>query len=262
MGKDQGRTDDLGSVNETANLIAAGDHDVTPPLVSIIFATYNERENIEGVINAALKNVREPVEIIVVDDNSPDGTANYVRELNNPHVTLIQRFRERGLASAIARGVLESRGKIVGWIDADMPEETKNLSQMIDLNGEYDVVIASRFVDGGVDTRHPSRQIASRLLSWFAKIILGYGINDYGSCIATVRRTVFDDVMIIPYGFGDFFIEFVYGCLKKGFKVYEMPFTQYTRASGTSKSFPNLAGFLWLGFKYIIRILATRFRPD
>jgi len=93
-------------------------------------------------------------------------------------------------------------------------------------------------------------------------MVLGYGINDYGSCIATVRRTVFDDVMIIPYGFGDFFIEFVYGCLKKDFKVHEMPFTQYTREGGTSKSFPDMKGFLWLGFKYVVRILATRFRPD
>jgi len=232
------------------------------PLVSVILATYNERDNIGQMIEATLENIRQPVEIIVVDDNSPDGTADYVRGLENPDVILILRLRERGLASAVARGVMESKGEIIGWIDADMPGEAKNLSNMVELTKVHDVVIASRFVAGGGDTRHFARTLASRLINGFAKAVLGYGINDYGSCVAMVRRNVFDDVMIIPYGFGDFFIEFVYGCCKKGFMVHEMPYHLLSREGGASKSFPSIKGFLWLGSKYVIRVLAARFRPD
>ena len=235
-----------------------------PPLVSIILPTYDERENINRMIQAVLDNVRQPLEIIVVDDNSPDGTADYVMKLDLRDVKVILRHRERGLASAIGRGVMESRGEIIGWMDADMPREAEFFAKMIKLNDMHDVVIASRYIGGvsGGDTRHPSRKLASRLINWFAGVILGYGITDYGSCVATVRRTVFDDVMIIPYGFGDFFIEFVYGCCKKGFIVHEMPFILLSREGGKSKSFPSLSGFLWQGFKYAIRIIATRFRPD
>lgn len=261
MGKEQDDTSAI-EAKEDAKTDISVSQDSKLPLVSIIIGTYNERENIGGMIDAVLKNIRQPVEIIVVDDDSPDGTAVCVRELNNPHVKLIHRLRENGFASAIARGVLESSGEIVGWIDADMARESKSLLRMIELTAEYDVVIASRFVEGGGDTRHPVRTFASRLINWFAGLVLGYGIKDYNSCVVMVRRTVFDEVMIIPYGFGDFFIEFVYDCCKKGFKVHEMPFFLHSRDEGTSKSFPSLTGFLWMGFKYFVRVLATRFRPN
>lgn len=256
MGKEQENT-------VTANPSSSADPvDGEPPLVSVIIGTYNERENIGKMIDAVLENVRKPVEIIVVDDDSPDGTWEYVRGLDKPGVKLLHRLRENGLASAIARGVLESRGEIVGWIDADMSGESIYLPKMVDLTAQHDVVIASRFVEGGGDKRHFSRTISSRMVNWVAGMVLGYGIKDYNSCVVMVRREVFNDVMIIPYGFGDFFIEFIYGCCKKGFKVHEMPFFLLSREEGASKSFPSVTGFLWLGSKYLMRIIATRFRPD
>ena len=106
------------------------------------------------------------------------------------------------------------------------------------------------------------RVCASYLVNGFAHLVLGFGIKDYDSNICAVRRTVFDEITPIAYGFGDFFIEFAYDCRRRGFKVIEVPYVLGVREGGVSKSFPNLGGFLWLGFKYCVRIIAIRFRPD
>ena len=232
------------------------------PLVSIVIPSYNESDNIEATIRAVFEHVRAPVEVVIVDDNSPDGTAGVVEGMNDPRVILIKRARGRGLASAIMRGILESNGEIIGRIDADMATETQYFPAMIEKNNEHDVVVASRFVDGGGDERHFVRIWASYLINGFANLILGIGIKDYDSCVFTVRRPVFDDVMIIPYGFGDFFIEFIYQCLRRGYSVVEHPYVLCARDGGKSKSAPDLRGFLWLGFKYCVRVVATKLRPD
>lgn len=232
------------------------------PLVSIIIATYEEHDSIQETIPAVFEEIRAPVEIIVVDDDSPDGTADYVRSLGDPRVKLIHRKRSKGLAAAIMRGIMESRGDIIGWIDADMAKEVTYLRRMIELTAEYDVVVASRLVEGGKDARGATRSLASVLINILARLILGPEIRDYSSCVAMVRREVFDDVIPIAYGFGDFFIEFIHGCSKRGFKVHEIPFTMGQREVGISKSFPSVLGFLWLGFKYCVRIVSTRFRPN
>lgn len=238
--------------------------DKTLPLVSIIIGTYNESVTIGDTVKTILQEVRAPVEVVVVDDDSPDGTAAVVTAMEEPCVRVIQRKRGKGLASAISRGIVASRGEFVGWFDADMAREAVYIHNMVELisEGNYDIVIASRYVEGGGDSRASMRVNASILVNSFARLILGPKIHDYSSCIAIVRREVFNDVLPIPYGFGDFFIEFVYQCVKKGFRVHEMPFNLGTREAGTSKSYPSFGGFIWMGLKYVIRILAARFRPD
>ncbi len=89
-------------------------------LVSIILATYNESENIRDMIAAILAQVPDPVEVIVVDDNSPDQTWRIASELNDPRIKVIRRVNTRGLASAINRGIIESQGDFIGWMDADL----------------------------------------------------------------------------------------------------------------------------------------------
>jgi len=232
------------------------------PLVSVILATYNEKDSIGETVKAVLTHVRPPVEVIIVDDNSPDGTAGAVKVLNDPRVRVVTRKRARGLASAIALGIAKSTGDIVCWIDADMSAECRYLPAMIEGTRDHDLVIASRFVKGGGDERHPVRVYASHLINGFANLVLGHGIKDYDSCVCAVRRAVFDEVTPIAYGFGDFFIEFAYNCRRRGFRVVEVPYVLGAREGGESKSFPSLGGFLWLGFKYCVRIIAVRLRPD
>ena len=119
------------------------------PRVSIVLATYNERENILDTIQSIFAHVKDSAEVIVVDDDSKDLTWQLVRDHPDPRVTLIHRVDTRGLASAFNRGIIESRGEIVGWMDADMCMPPSMLPDMIDKLDEYDIVVGSRYAPGG-----------------------------------------------------------------------------------------------------------------
>jgi dolichol-phosphate mannosyltransferase len=229
------------------------------PLVSIILATYNERENIRDTINAIFQYVRPPVEVIVVDDDSPDETWRIVEEMADERVVLIRRVDTKGLASAFNRGIIESRGGIVGWMDADMCMPPALLPAMIDKLNTYDLVIGSRYAPGGVDDRQRLRVLASRLINGLATLVLGYGIRDYDSGFVVLRREVFNKVSIIPTGYGAYFMEFLYVASRKGLKVYEMPYRFTDRAKGVSKSAPDLWSFFVTGMGYVWRIFVARF---
>jgi len=229
-------------------------------LVSIILATYNERENITKTIDQILQFVPAPIEIIVVDDDSPDETWRRVSDLDRAEVIVIRRVSTRGLASAFMRGIIESRGGIIGWMDADMCMPPSLLPEMIKRLGDHDVVIGSRYAPGGADKRSWLRRSASLLINRFAQIVLGYGVRDYDSGFVVVKRSVFDKVSIIPTGYGAYFVEFIYACCQKGMKVCEVPYSFQDRMHGTSKSFPSLWKFLVLGSAYVLRIIVARFR--
>jgi dolichol-phosphate mannosyltransferase len=164
------------------------------------------------------------------------------------------------LASAINRGIIESRGTIVCWMDADMSMPPSMLPAMINKLNEYDIVIGSRYIAGGVDDRARIRVWSSWLINHFASLVLGYGIKDYDSGFIALRRNVFNSVSIIPTGYGAYFIEFLFTCRRKGLTVYEMPYRFRDRANGVSKSLPNLFAFAKTGLEYTIRILSARVR--
>jgi dolichol-phosphate mannosyltransferase len=229
-------------------------------LTSIILATYNERENIRDTIRGIFRCVAGEVEVIVVDDDSPDRTWNEAADLGDTRVKIIRRVSTRGLASAFNRGIIESRGDIVGWMDADMSMPPDLLPVMIEKLETHDVAIGSRYAEGGSDRRHWLRVLASVCINRFAGFVLGYGIRDYDSGFVVLRRTVFDKVSIIPTGYGAYFMEFLYTCRRKGLTVAEVPYVFTDRTKGVSKSAPSLIRFLWTGFGYVSRILITRVR--
>jgi dolichol-phosphate mannosyltransferase len=230
------------------------------PRVSIVLATYNERENILDTIHSIFEHVTDPVEIIVVDDDSEDKTWKLVQELGDPRVTTIRRVDTRGLASAFNRGIIESRGAVVGWMDADMCMPPSMLPDMIKQLDDYDIVVGSRYAPGGVDDRSPLRVISSRLINGLAGLVLGFGIKDYDSGFVVLRRTVFNKVSIIPTGYGAYFMEFLYTCRKKGLTVREVPYVFRDRAKGISKSAPSVYKFFRTGMQYVIRIFRARLR--
>jgi dolichol-phosphate mannosyltransferase len=229
------------------------------PRVSIVLATYNERENILDTIGSIFEHI-EDAEVIVVDDDSADKTWKLVEDLNNPRVVLVRRVDTRGLASAFNRGIIESRGGIVGWMDADMCMPPSLLPAMIKKLDEYDIVVGSRYAPGGIDDRTPLRVISSRLINGLAGLVLGYGIKDYDSGFVVLRRSVFDKVSIIPTGYGAYFMEFLYTCRKKGLTVYELPYVFRDRAKGISKSAPSVYRFFKTGMQYVLRIFTARLR--
>lgn len=231
------------------------------PRVSIVLATFNERENIVDTIQAVFAHLGDSAEIIVVDDDSPDETWRLAESLRHPRVKVIRRVGTRGLASAFNRGIMESRGSVVGWMDADMCMPPAMLPGMIALLSEYDVVVGSRYAPGGRDERHPLRVVSSRLINGLAALVLGYGIRDYDSGFVVLRRPVFDRVALIPTGYGAYFMEFLYACRRKGLTVKEVPYVFRDRQKGISKSAPSLLRFLRTGLQYVFRIFVARLRP-
>ena len=231
------------------------------PRVSIVLATFNERENIVETIESIFRHLGDSAEVIVVDDDSPDQTWRLAENLRHPRVKVIRRVGTRGLASAFNRGILESRGAVVGWMDADMCMPPEMLPGMVALLEKYDVVVGSRYAPGGKDDRVRLRVLASRLINGLASFVLGYGIRDYDSGFVVLRRGVFDKVSLIPTGYGAYFMEFVYTCRRKGLTVHEVPYTFRDRQKGISKSAPSLWRFFSTGLQYVTRIFVARVRP-
>lgn len=227
--------------------------------VSIVLPTYNEREHIASLIADLYKKIDAPLEVIVVDDASPDGTADVVASLNYPTLRVIRR-KARGLAAAFHRGILEARGDIIGWMDADatMPPEVMN--QLIAQLDEYHIAIGSRYAEGGSDNRHPFRVYASWAINWLARSVLGGKIGDYDSGFIAIRREVFDYVTLIPFGYGDYFIEFLYDAQRVRLKIKEVGYAFRDRSVGISKSAPSLFRFLLTGLRYVLRIFSLRLR--
>ncbi len=231
----------------------------TKPKVSIIIPTYNEKEHITSLIDDLYHHILGSLEIIVVDDSSPDGTADIVEKLNYPDLKLIQR-KSRGLAAAFHRGILEARGDIIGWMDADMTMPAQVMSNLIAELDEHQIAIGSRYVQGGSDNRHFFRVTASKAINWLARVVLGGNIRDYDSGFIAIRREVFDYVTLMPFGYGDYFIEFIYDAHRAGLKIKEVGYAFHDRSVGISKSAPSLIGFFILGTRYVLRILSLRIR--
>ncbi|MGE5502854.1 MAG: glycosyltransferase [Actinomycetota bacterium] len=229
-------------------------------MISFIIPTLDEERIIADQITAVLAHVAGDVEIIIVDDSPGLATADAVAALNEPRVRVVRRGAPRGLASAILRGIMESRGEIVGWMDADAWMLPERLPAMIKALETADIAIASRYAEGGGDVRVATRVMASRLINGFAQLMLGDHVRDYTSCFAVVRRSVFDVILPDPHGFGEFFVEFVHRARKAGLTIAEVPYILRDRTAGESKCSNHWRQFLRLGINYGVRILVTAVR--
>jgi len=227
--------------------------------VSIIVPTYNEKEHIANLIEALYANIAAPLEVIVVDDASPDGTADIVAALQFPGLRVIRR-KARGLAGAFHRGILEARGDILGWMDADMTMPANVMNQLIQQLDEHHIAIGSRYVEGGSDNRHPLRTLASRAINALAREMLKNAVRDYDSGFIAIRREVFDYVTLIPFGYGEYFIEFIYDAHRAGLRIKEVGYLFKDRSLGVSKSAPSLISFFVTGLRYVLRIFNIRMR--
>ena len=222
--------------------------------VSIILSTFNEKLSIEFTIGELIKYL-PGCEIVVVDDNSPDGTFDILKKINYENLKIFSRKKTKGLASAFLLGLINTSGDIIGWLDSNMGDTAKKFPEMLQHLKEADIVILSRYVAEGKDERNKIRVIASYLLNKFSKLILRSKINDLSSGIFLMKREVLNDVVPVAKGHGEFMIEFLYKAEKKGNKIIEIPYIQPIDIEGHSKSFPNIAKFLYLGIFYLARII-------
>ena len=227
--------------------------------ISIILSTYNEAKIIESTIREIFNKI-DNVEIVLVDDNSKDGTLDKLKNINNPNLKIYSR-KQRGLASAFLLGMINTSGDLIGWTDSNMPQITKHFDKMIEKLDEFDLVLLSRYVDGGGDKRSSLRILSSKILNSFCRLILGSEIKDYTSSIFLMHKKVLEKGVPIAYGHGEFFIEFLYKLKKNKIKICEIPYIQPPDEEG-SKTASSLLRFFTLGLNYLIRILITRFRID
>jgi len=212
--------------------------------IVVFTPTYNEVENIEIFIKQVFE-VLPNCKILVVDDNSPDGTANKVQELqkNYKNLYLVVREEKRGRGYAGIEGfkkALELGGEIIVEMDADLshsPYELPNLIDVITKNPEIDLVVGSRYIQSGKDNE---RNIIRRFISLFAitylKVVTGIATKDITSGYRIYKRKVIET--ILPYlSASDPFIvtEVNYLCKLFDFKTYEFPIQFHDRLAGKSK---------------------------
>ena len=228
--------------------------------LSIILSTYNEELFIEETLKYIINTFPE-CEIIIVDDSSKDNTIGIIKKLNITNVKLYER-KSRGLASAFLLGLINSSREIVGWIDSNQGKLIEKYPEMINQLETNDVVILSRYVEGGLDKRNKKRVMTSKAINTLCRHVLDPSIKDYTSSMFVMKRSVLNQVIPIAYGHGEFFIEFLYKVKKNNLKIKEVPFIQEADKEELSKTASNIYRFINLGKDYIFRIFITIIRKN
>ncbi len=237
--------------------------------VSVVLPTYNESENIVGLIHAidiALSGSLSPaVEYIVVDDDSPDGTGAVVQAAfqADTRVKVLRRVGQRRLASAIADGVRTARGHVVAWLDCDFsmpPGMLADLIKAVD-QGKADIAVGSRFVKGGKDGRLFTEAFAavlmSRMLNFFVSAWLNLPFRDFTSGFVAAKRDVFARVELRG-DYGEYFIDFIHSAHRAGYRIVELPYHCGPRFKGVSKTGRGLISLVMKGWKYLALTLCLR----
>jgi len=232
--------------------------------VSAILPTYNEKENIKNLILAISRQLVPPPEIIVVDDNSPDRTWEIVGRLQKevPHLKLRRRMNERGLATALRDGIAFATGDVITWMDCDFSHPPSLIPEMVKALDEADVVIASRYVRGGGQKGPFIRDVTSRAFNLYARLFLATAVKDWTSGFVMMKREVLNKVAIEPMGqgYGEYFVGVLYGALRSGFRIKEIPYTCVYNSEHESKTSTNMFKLLQFGYSYGSSVLKLRLR--
>jgi len=208
----------------------------------VVVPTYNEAENVEQIVRAALA-AAPGARILVVDDASPDGTGAIADRLaaELDAVEVLHRAGKEGLGRAYLAGfarALEGGAELVCEMDADFSHDPSDLPRLIAAAGRADVALGSRYAPGGqVEDWGLLRRLLSRGGSLYARIVLGVGVRDLTGGFKCFRREVLERLdldAVIADGYG-FQIELTYRALQAGFTVEEVPIVFRDRRAGTSK---------------------------
>jgi glycosyltransferase involved in cell wall biosynthesis len=229
--------------------------------VSVILPTYNEYGNIGPLIGEILSYLPEDSEIIVVDDDSPDRTwevaADWGRK--DPRVRLLRRIGRRGLTSALKEGFEQSRGLLIFWMDCDFSHPPDKIPEMIEKLGQYDVVVASRYIPGGEERGHSRMgSFLSRVICGLSALVLSPAIKDYTSGYVGLRRPVLETISLRG-DYGEYCIDLLYRAHKRGYRILEIPYRCLPRRTGESKTATRFTGYVKRGFKYIFTMVRLRF---
>lgn len=215
------------------------------PKITVVLPVYNERENLPRIVSAVLAQPLAGLNLLIVDDNSPDGSGEVAEELARAHpgrIEVLHRPAKQGLGPAYAHGfqhALRRGADYIAQMDADFSHPPATLVQMADLLSRYDVVLGSRYVAGGaLDTDWPLwRKALSRFGNAYARSILGMKERDVTGGYRMWRA---ETLAAIPWervrsnGYA-FQIEMLYIAARLGFRIAEIPIYFAERRAGRSK---------------------------
>jgi dolichol-phosphate mannosyltransferase len=209
--------------------------------LSIIVPTFNERDNVCELVER-LEACLAPIhwEVIFVDDDSPDGTAEQVRALSmrNRQVRCLQRLGRRGLSSACIEGFLSSAAPYLAVIDGDLQHDETLLSQMLETlkKGETDIIIGSRYVvGGGIGDWNRTRALISRVATRLSSLILRAHPTDPMSGFFMIRREAFFDTVRNLSGLGFKILVDLFASSTRLLRFKELPYQFRSRQVGESK---------------------------
>ena len=207
----------------------------------VLLPTYNERENIASIVPAILQ--AAPVDVWILDDNSPDGTGKIADALatEEPRVRVAHRAAKEGLGKAYLDGfqrALDAGYEKILEMDADFSHPPAKLPEMLALADDWDVVLGSRWVAGGGTQNWPwYRQLISRGGSVYARTILNVPIRDLTGGFKCFRREVLQTIPLheVQSSGYAFQVEMTYRAICLGFRVVETPIVFVEREAGASK---------------------------
>jgi len=213
----------------------------------IIVPTYNERENLARLIGQ-LRALPGDVHVVIVDDNSPDGTGFIADAIAacDEGVHVIHRSGKLGLGTAYKAGFgfgLEQGYQYIGTMDADFSHNPQSVPDLFDrASSGVDLVVGSRYVRGGqVVGSTPRRKFVSYVANWLAHMLLGVAIRDCTAGFRCYHRSVLETIPldeIFSSGYS-FLVEMAYRCQRAGFSAAEVPITFVNRTEGASKISKN-----------------------
>jgi dolichol-phosphate mannosyltransferase len=222
------------------------------PAAWLILPTYNEVENVEAVVRAALAQLATTGldhTVLVVDDSSPDGTGEVADRLaaELQEVRVLHREAKEGLGRAYVAGfelALANGADLILEMDADFSHDPADLPRLITAAGAADLVLGSRYVPGGgVENWGALRRLLSRGGSWYSRVLLGVPVRDLTGGFKCFNRRVLETVDLTGVradGYG-FQIELTYRAIQAGFTVVEVPILFRERREGQSKMTARIA---------------------
>ena len=239
---------------------------------SLILPTLNEKGHIIKLIQNIrfiFSEIQKEYEIILVDDNSTDGTIDLVKNVAKDYDNIklfVRQGLKKNLANSINLGIQKSKYENIIWMDTDFQHPPDYIKLFHDYQKKYDLIVFSRFLKNSIryfeidKSKKELNENQSFFYNKLCNIFLYRDITDYTSGFVCVKRKVFENYKL-KGNYGDYFVNFVVYCKLNNYSIIELPFRENARYSGSSKtSMKNPFNYIYLTIHYFVSLINNFFR--
>ena len=239
---------------------------------SVILPTLNENGHIKDLINNIsniFENKQIDYEIIVVDDNSLDGTIETIKNMCKRNLNLkliVRNNKNKNLAESLNDGIKKSVFDNLVWMDADFQHPPKYIEKFIKVSDTNDAIICSRFLNNSEryfnnpELNKDINENQSYFYNKLCKLFLYKDITDYTSGFVSIKKKVFENYKLKGF-YGNYFVDLIIYLKKNNYKVIEIPFKDETRASGYSKTVVNFnLKYIYTCIRYSLTLFISFFK--